>query len=62
MAVPKKRKSKSRTRMRRSQHDKLAAPAFGYCANCGEPKQPHHVCLSCGHYKERSVLAVVEYE
>ena len=62
MAVPKKRKSKSRTRMRRSQHDKLAAPGVAFCPNCGEPKQSHRVCMACGEYKGKSVLTVVEYE
>lgn len=62
MAVPKKRKSKSRTRHRRSQHDKITPPQFSYCSNCGEPKVPHHVCFSCGHFKGREILPVVEYE
>lgn len=62
MAVPKKRKSKSRTAMRRSQHDKLAAPSVSFCPNCGEPKLPHRVCLTCGQFKGESVLTVVEYD
>ena len=62
MAVPKKRKSKSRTRHRRAQHDKIAAPRISYCDNCGEPKRPHRVCMSCGFYKGESILTVVEYE
>jgi len=62
MAVPKKRQSRARTRRRRAQHDKIAAPGYGYCSNCGEPKQPHRVCLSCGFYKGRSVIPVREYE
>lgn len=61
MAVPKKRKSRARTRMRRAQHDKIKIPGFGYCPNCGEPKQPHRVCLSCGNYKGRNIVPVVEY-
>ncbi len=62
MAVPKKRMSKSRTRMRRSQHDRIQQPGISYCPNCGEPKLPHRVCLSCGVYKGQNVIAVVEYE
>ncbi len=61
MAVPKKRKSKSRTRMRRAQHDKISLPGISYCPHCSEPKQPHRVCLSCGYYKEQQVITVVEY-
>jgi len=58
MAVPKKRKSKSRTNMRRSQHDKATPPNLGWCSECGEPKLPHHVCLSCGVYNGRQMLTV----
>ena len=55
--VPKKRTSKSRTRMRRSHHA-LTAPNLGNCANCGAPKPSHRVCESCGFYKGRAVLEV----
>lgn len=58
MAVPKKRKSKSRTRSRRSQHDKTTAPNLSYCPACDEPKLPHRICLSCGQYNGRQLLEV----
>lgn len=54
MALPKRRHSHSRTRKRRS-HDGLKAPGMSVCADCGEPKQPHRLCGSCGKYKGRSV-------
>jgi large subunit ribosomal protein L32 len=41
--------------MRRSHH-KLATPAHNECPNCGEQRRPHHVCGSCGHYREREVV------
>ncbi|MEL6177370.1 MAG: 50S ribosomal protein L32 [Myxococcota bacterium] len=56
MAVPKRRKSKSRSRHRRSQHDKMTAPTLTFCSDCGEPKLPHRVCLSCGKYNGRQFL------
>jgi len=59
MAVPKQKKSKSRSRMRRSQHDRIAPKQLGWCANCGERKLPHHVCLSCGVYRGRQVIPIV---
>jgi large subunit ribosomal protein L32 len=59
MAVPKKKKSKSRRDMRRSHHA-LAATTYAECPNCGELKLPHHVCGACGHYREREINAVVE--
>lgn len=61
MAVPKKRMSKSRTKMRRSQHDRISQPQFGWCPSCGEPKLPHRVCMSCGSYKGEQIVEIVEY-
>ena len=59
MAVPKKKISKSRRDQRRS-HDALALAPFVECSNCGEFKRPHHVCSSCGHYREREVVEASE--
>lgn len=61
MAVPKKRKSKAKKRSRRAQHDKAPMPTLGWCDNCGEPKQPHRVCLGCGTYRGRQLLLVRNY-
>ncbi len=58
MAVPKKRKSKSRRDMRRAQHDWVAAPGLVPCQNCGEMKLPHRVCPHCGYYAGRRVVEV----
>ena len=55
MALPKRRQSHSRTRLRRS-HDALSAPNVSKCAECGEPKQPHRLCAGCGTYNGRSVV------
>jgi large subunit ribosomal protein L32 len=41
--------------MRRSHHA-LTAGAHADCPKCGEPKRPHHVCGSCGHYADREVV------
>jgi len=40
--------------MRRSHH-RLAPAAYTECPSCGEQKRPHHVCGSCGQYKDREV-------
>jgi len=55
MAVPKRKTSKSRRDMRRT-HKKTAAISITTCAQCGEPKRPHHLCMSCGTYKGRTVI------
>lgn len=57
MAVPRKRKSHSRRRQQRS-HDALVGPARAKCSNCGGPKQPHRVCVTCGTYNGRTVIEV----
>jgi large subunit ribosomal protein L32 len=55
MAVPKHKTSKSKRDMRRT-HKKTAALTITTCAQCGEPKRPHHLCLSCGTYKGRTLM------
>ncbi len=55
MAVPKKKVSPSRQKMRRS-HDALEGSAYVECPNCGELSRPHHVCSACGHYRKREVV------
>ena len=59
MAVPRKRKSKSRRGQQRS-HDALTAPTISRCSHCEAPKLPHRVCSACGHYAGRAVIAVAE--
>ncbi|WP_174293120.1 50S ribosomal protein L32 [Sphingomonas bacterium] len=57
MAVPKRKTSPSKRGMRRS-HDSLIAASFQECPNCGELKRPHHMCLNCGYYNGREVVAL----
>ncbi len=57
MAVPKRRKSKSRKQMRIKSHKK-AMPALSTCRQCGAPSQPHRVCPACGYYAKRQVLSI----
>lgn len=59
MAVPKRKKSRSNTRARRSQWKTSATP-LTTCSNraCGAPVRPHHVCTTCGQYDGRQVVEV----
>ncbi len=57
MAVPKKKMSKSRTRMRRA-HQALELPNLSACPQCRAPKEPHRVCAECGHYRGRQIFEV----
>lgn len=61
MAVPKRRKSKSKRDSRRATHS-ISAGVFNECTKCAAPKLPHNICGSCGWYKDRYVLEVVEVE
>ncbi|MCD6253350.1 MAG: 50S ribosomal protein L32 [Thermotogae bacterium] len=58
MAVPKKKSSRSQTRHRRQKVYRPIRVALTTCPNCGAPKEPHKVCLSCGYYKGRQVLVI----
>lgn len=55
MAVPKKRTSSSKSRMRRS-HLALKATNWVEDTNSGEPKRRHHIDLKTGMYRGRQVL------
>ncbi len=57
MAVPKRRTSKSKRNMRRSQ-SKLTVPHLVPCPQCHELKPTHRVCLNCGYYKDREAVKV----
>ncbi|MFA9557347.1 50S ribosomal protein L32 [Evansella sp. AB-rgal1] len=55
MAVPFRRTSKTKKRMRRT-HIKLTVPGMVKCPNCGEMKLSHRVCKECGSYKGEEVV------
>lgn len=58
MAVPKRKKSRARTRHRRSQWLAAPLPTLSHCPRCTAPVRPHTVCAECGTYKGRQVLSV----
>lgn len=57
MPVPKRKKSRSRTRSRRAQW-KLGLPPNSTCPQCHAPKLPHRVCGKCGYYAGREVVEI----
>ena len=57
MAVPKRKKSKSKIRIRRSGL-KATITATKPCPQCGAAQEPHRICRSCGYYRGRQVVTV----
>ena len=57
MAVPKRRQSKSRQKMRRGAK-RWRAPIFKNCPECGSKVPSHIACPSCGNYRDRQVLDI----
>ena len=60
MAVPKRKKSRARTRHRKAQWLRTAPPASATCTRCKSPLKPHTVCTVCGFYAGRQVVQVEE--
>ena len=56
MAVPFRKVSKTRKRMRRT-HYTVDANGTTKCTNCGAIIRPHRVCPECGFYKGKKVLS-----
>lgn len=56
MGVPKRRTSKTKKNMRRSQWLKLSSPSLVECPHCHELKLAHQVCPNCGYYAGREVI------
>ncbi len=59
MAVPFRRTSKTKKRMRRT-HLKKTLPKTTTCPNCGATIKPHRVCTKCGFYKNKEVIATTD--
>ena len=60
MAVPKRRTSKMKKRLRRT-GQRWNAASFQKCPVCGSTVPGHVACPSCGIYKERQVLTVDQF-
>ncbi len=57
MAVPKRRTSKSRKRLRRGHHSAASVPTQA-CPRCGSPNLSHRMCDSCGYYRGKKQVEV----
>ena len=60
MAVPQRKKSKSKRDSRRAQHDKITLPNVSICMNCGADYLGHRACSECGWYRGRVAVQVSE--
>ncbi len=59
MAVPFRRTSKTKKRMRRT-HLKKEVGSLTKCTKCGASKRPHRACTKCGNYKNNTVITIKE--
>jgi large subunit ribosomal protein L32 len=59
MSVPKRKKSKARTRSRRA-HKSLERPQLRPCPKCGARRLPHRICTQCGYYNEKVQIETEE--
>ncbi|MFO0945864.1 MAG: 50S ribosomal protein L32 [Planctomycetota bacterium] len=59
MAVPKRRKSHSKTRMGRA-HKAIKPVKVVSCPNCSSSMLPHRVCPNCGFYQGRVYIPAEE--
>ena len=59
MAVPKRKTSKMKVRSRKAAN-RYKGVQITTCTACGAPATPHRVCSSCGMYKGKQILTVVE--
>ncbi len=55
MAVPKKKRSKSKKRIKKACW-KIVMPNLRPCPNCESLTASHMVCSNCGFYKGRQVV------
>lgn len=62
MAVPKRKQSKRRTALRRSQNMKVKILSSSVCPQCKQPTLPHRVCSHCGFYKGREIVKKIKVE
>ena len=58
MPVPKKKKSKAKSRSHRAAAWKIDVPGRSVCPRCGSTKRPHVVCGTCGWYGGRQAIDV----
>jgi large subunit ribosomal protein L32 len=65
MALQKRRRGPALTRhqrsawMRKSGANHMLVQA---CSNCGAPRIPHRVCMSCGQYRGETIIAKKQAE
>ena len=58
-ALPKRKKTSSRARMRLS-HNAIKPKALVECPQCHAMILPHHTCPTCGTYNGREVFKIKE--
>ena len=59
MPLPKYKMSRANTRTRKATWKRgLKAPDLTECPQCHQPKLAYRVCMKCGYYKGKNVIAM----
>lgn len=56
MAVPTRKKSKTRSKIQRSANIKYKVFLYDFCNNCNHATLPYCICKICGYYKSKKVI------
>ncbi len=59
MAVPKKKHSHGR-RTRKDANKRLYPASVRECSQCGTVVRPHRVCTTCGFYRGKEVVELLD--
>ena len=60
MGNPARKTYRAKRDSRRAQTFKLSLPGIVECPQCHEMKMAHRVCMNCGFYKGKEVVASTE--
>jgi large subunit ribosomal protein L32 len=58
MAVPARKKSKTKSKIRRHINMKITYIKYNICKTCGNAKIPYCICRKCGYYNLKKILNI----
>ena len=58
MAVPARKKSKMKSKVRRSANMRRVLMQYSLCENCKQPKISYCICKKCGFYNSKKIINI----